>query len=98
MILTHTIRNNAFIPICRLLRLQSPTVCSHAALGIIHGLLQRVVFPPKHVVAVLSVSRVVTHAEDKWLRAVGGPIGFVVEFTRVPDDLDTFVRRFIAWK
>jgi len=35
----------------------------------------------------LSIPSVVTGGKHEWLRAVGGPLGFVVELAGVPDDL-----------
>ena len=83
----NAVLHSALIPIGRLLCLQAATVGTHAALGIIHSLLERVVLPTKDVVTMLAVPRVVTCAEDEGLRAIGGPISFVVKLAGVPDDL-----------
>jgi hypothetical protein len=86
-ILIHTSLDNALVARIRLLLLQASASRTHTALSIIHSLLERVVFPPKDVVPVLAVTRVVAGAEVEWLRAVCGPIGLVVELAGVPDNL-----------
>jgi hypothetical protein len=35
----------------------------------------------------LSVSGVISRGEDERLRAVGRPLGFIVELASIPDDL-----------
>jgi hypothetical protein len=87
MLLVDTVLHNTLVADSRLLRLQATTVSPHAALSIVHSLLQRVVLPAEDVVAVLAVARVVSRGEVEGLRAVGGPVGFVVEFGCVPYDL-----------
>jgi hypothetical protein len=77
-----------------LLLLQASASRTHTALSIIHSLLERVVFPAKDVVAVLAVTCVVAGAEVEWLRAVGGPVGLIVELAGVPDDLSTISNDF----
>jgi len=42
------------VPCIRLLRYQFSTIGAHAALRIVHSLLERVVLPSKYVVTVLS--------------------------------------------
>ena len=87
MLLVHTVLHDTLVAISRLLRLQTTTVGAHAALGIIHGLLKRVVLPAEDVVAMLAVAGVIASGEVEGLRAVGGPVSFVVEFGCVPDNL-----------
>lgn len=58
----------------------------------IHQPLQRIAFPPKHVVSMVRVARCVAKAPCEGLAAVGGPVGFVVEFGRVPDDFEEDLR------
>jgi hypothetical protein len=79
--------NNTLIARIRLLSLQPSTTCTHASLRLIHSFLQRIVLPAKHIVAVLSVPSVVAHAEVEGLRAIGRPVGFVVEVAGVPHNL-----------
>jgi hypothetical protein len=74
------------------LGLQATAAGTHAALGIVHGLLERVLLPSEHVVAVLAVSSVVSHAEVEGLRAVGRPFSLVVELAGVPDNLQLLVQ------
>jgi hypothetical protein len=52
----------------------------------IHSNLQLVSLPAEDVVGVLPVAGAVAVAEDKGLRAVGGPKVLVVEGSSVPDD------------
>jgi hypothetical protein len=87
MILMHFSGHSALIARIRLLRLQATTVCAHAALGIIHSLLERVILPTEDVIPMLTETSGVSGTEDKWLSAVGGPIGLVVKIASVPDDL-----------
>jgi glucose uptake protein GlcU len=87
MLLMHTVGYNTFVAISRLLRLQATAVRTHAALGVIHSLLKRVVLPAEDVVSMLSISSVVSSRKDERLRAIGGPLSFVVELASVPDDL-----------
>jgi hypothetical protein len=51
-----------------LLRLQTAAGSAHAALGIIHGLLEGIIFPAKDVITVLSVSGGIAGAQDERLR------------------------------
>ncbi len=67
------------------LRLQARAAGAEAPA--VHAALQRVALPPKHVVAVLAVPGRVARREHKRLRAVGRPVGFVVEACGVPDYL-----------
>ena len=87
MFLMHTVGYNTFVAISRLLCLQATTVGTHAALSVIHSLLKRVILPAEDVVSMLSISSVVSSRKDERLRAIGGPLNFVVEFAGVPDDL-----------
>lgn len=87
LFLMDTVLHRAFVPGGRLLCLQAPAIGAHAALGIVHSLLERVVFPAKYVVAMLAVPSVVACAQDEGLRSIGRPIGFVVKFAGIPDDL-----------
>lgn len=87
MFLMHTVRYNTFVAISRLLCLQATAVGTHTALGVIHSLLKRVVLPAEDVVSMLSISGVVSSRKDERLRAIGGPLSFVVEFASIPDDL-----------
>jgi hypothetical protein len=87
MFLMHTVGNKTFVPISRLLRLQATAVGTHTALGIVHSLLERVVLPAENVVSVLSITGVISSRKDERLRAVGGPLGFVVELAGIPDNL-----------
>lgn len=86
-----TVRGQALVTRVGLLGLQATAAGTHAALSIVHGLLERVLFPSEHIVAVLAVPGVVSHAEVEGLRAVGGPFSFVVELAGVPDDLRLLV-------
>jgi hypothetical protein len=79
--------NNTLIARIRLLRLQPSTTRAHASLRLIHSFLQRIVLPAKYIVAVLSVPSVVAHTEVEGLRAIGRPVGFVVEVAGVPHNL-----------
>ena len=74
-----------------MLGLQATAAGTHAALGIVHGLLERVLLPSEHIVAMLAISGVVTHTEVEGLRAVGGPFSFVVELAGVPNNLQVLV-------
>lgn len=60
----------------------------------IHGPLERIALPPKDVVAVLAVPRLVTRRQHKRLRAIGWPLSLVVELGRVPDNLKHELRNF----
>jgi len=85
--LLHTVRNDALVSVGGLLRLQATAVGTHAAFCIIHCLLERSVLPSKYIVAMLTVTRVVTLAKIEGLRTIGRPVSFVVELGRVPDNL-----------
>lgn len=87
MILLDAALDVASIAISRLLRLEAAAVRAHTTLGVIHGLLERVVLPTKDVVSVLSVPCVVTGGQVEWLGTIGGPVSLVVELPCVPDDL-----------
>jgi hypothetical protein len=52
----------------------------------IHANLKLVTLPAKDVVGVLPVARAVAVAEDKGLRAVGGPKVLIVKGRSVPDN------------
>ena len=54
----------------------------------VHGLLERIVLPPEHVIGVVGVARLVTAGPDEGLAAVCGPVGLVVELGGVPDCLE----------
>ena len=59
----------------------------------VHGLLQRVVLPPEHVVAVVAVAGAVAKAPHKrLLLRLLRPQRLVVELCRVPDDLEEELR------
>ena len=70
-----------------LIRLRLQARAAGARAPGVHAALQRVALPPKHVVGVLSVPGRVARREHERLRAVGRPLGFVVEGCGVPDDL-----------
>ena len=85
-ILPNCLLNHTLIGSGDVLRLEVTTRSTEAPVGI-HGLLESISLPAKDVVAVLAVPGLVAGAEDERLRAVGWPVGFVVEFGGVPDDL-----------
>jgi hypothetical protein len=84
--------NTAAVASRHRLGLKPTTARAHAPLGLIHGLLQAIPLPAKHIVTMLSVARVVARGEVEGLRAVGGPVGLVVELPRVPHDLEHDLR------
>jgi hypothetical protein len=86
-VLVDSPRHLARIASVGLLSLKAPAVGTHAALCIVHSLLQRIVLPAEHVIAVLAETSGVACAENEGLRTVGGPVCFVVELRSVPDNL-----------
>jgi hypothetical protein len=62
-----------------------PSSVQHA--GGVHGFLERVSLPAEDVINVSSVALAVASAPNKWLRAVHGPVGFVVELSCIPESL-----------
>lgn len=58
----------------------------------VHGPLQRISLPPKHVITVSRVTRFVAGAPDKRLAAVLWPEGLVVEHCSVPHGLVSHLR------
>lgn len=54
----------------------------------VHEFLESIALPPKDIVGVLGIARLVAVAQNKGLRAVGGPLAFVVERRCVPDNLE----------
>jgi len=58
----------------------------------IHQLLQRIALPSKHVISMITIARPVTERPNERLGSVRRPVGFVVEFRRVPDDLEEHLR------
>lgn len=89
MILDHMVLHDTLVSVGRLLRLQAPTTSSHTALCIIHSFLKRSILPAEDIVAVLSVPGVVAGTQVEGLRAVGGPVGLVVELSGIPNDLSS---------
>ena len=87
MLLLHDSLDGATVTYIGLLRLQASAEGAHAAFSLVHSLLKRLVLPSKDVVTVLAEARGVTSAENKWLRTISRPVGFVVEVTGVPNDL-----------
>lgn len=85
-ILNDSLWNSAFIRHRDILRLLITTSGAKTS-TIIHSPLQSITIPPKNIVSVLTVAGVVPLTEIKWLRAVCGPICFVVELGCIPDDL-----------
>lgn len=75
---------SALVPVPYLLILQLGAPVTVAVR--VHGDLQRVAFPAKHVVSVVAVAGRIAVAPDERLGAIFRPLGLVVERRRVPDD------------
>jgi len=84
-LLTRRLALGALDGLLVILALQSFAVVI-GALGV-HGALEGIALPAKEVVTVDTVPGVVTVAPPERLRAVGGPLGLVVELARVVHDL-----------
>ena len=84
LLLNHII-NNTLVLLRDALRLERRA--ANVAVGV-HGLLQRVVLPPEHVIGVGREPGLVAAGPDEGLAAVCGPVILVVELGRVPDCLE----------
>ena len=67
-------------PLLTALRAEAPSI--------VHGPLQSIALPAKHVITVLSVAGRVSSAEDEGLGAILGPVIGIIKRGRIPDNLD----------
>lgn len=79
--------DDALVTSIRLLGLQSTAAGTHAAFGVVHSFLERVVLPAEYVVTVLAETCVVTSAEVERLGAISRPVCLVVELASIPNNL-----------
>lgn len=87
LLLIDTTLDDTLVSNIRLLSLQATTAGTHATFGVVHSLLKRIVLPAKDVIAVLAETGIVARAKVEGLRAIGRPVGLVVELPGVPDNL-----------
>jgi hypothetical protein len=87
MVFIDPLLDSALVASLGLLSFQATTASTHAAFGLVHSLLERVVFPAEDVVAVLTKPGVVAGGKYEGLRTIRWPVRLVVEVASVLDDL-----------